>query len=244
MHENQVTELEEQVHILSAHCKDAAALLSEIDELKKAREELAGKLTDAEKEILELKEENVNYLEAIQNCVKECEQCVRELQEVREREASHQTLLSEIRVNFTALLQAYLTQSQYQHSLEQACRSLESLLRDIHTKLSPSDYPDLLQCLTNTLTLMNSFIQSLALVPSSDLDALFPASIMSDETDASNGEKEMLAEELRRVCCERVALERACLESSEGEGEGEKYGEPEEIHKEEYEVWVEGENDG
>ena len=233
MHENQVTELEEQVHILSAHCKDAAALLSEIDELKKAREELAGKLTDAEKEILELKEENVNYLEAIQNCVKECEQC-----------ASHQTLLSEIRVNFTALLQAYLTQSQYQHSLEQACRSLESLLRDIHTKLSPSDYPDLLQCLTNTLTLMNSFIQSLALVPSSDLDALFPASIMSDETDASNGEKEMLAEELRRVCCERVALERACLESSEGEGEGEKYGEPEEIHKEEYEVSVEGENDG
>ena len=53
-----------------------------------------------------MKEENVNYLEAIQNCVKECEQCVRELQEVREREASHQTLLSEIRVNFTALLQA------------------------------------------------------------------------------------------------------------------------------------------
>ena len=244
MHETQVAELEEQVHTLSAHCKDAAALLSEIDELKKAREELAGKLKDAEKEIVELKEENVNYLEAIQKCVKECEQCVRELQEVRERETSHQTLLSEIRVNFTALMQVYLTQSQYQHSLEQACRSLESLLKEVHTKLSPSDYPALSQSLTNTFTLMHSFIQSLAVIPSPELDTLLPTSIMSDETEASNGEKEMLAEELRRVCCERVALERACMESSEGEGEGEKCGEPEEIDKEEYEVCVEGENDG
>ena len=236
MHETQVTELEEQVRILSTQCKDAAALLSEIHELKQAQEELAGKCVDAEKEIAVLKGENEDYVEAIQSCVKECELCVRELQEVRERETNHQSLLSEIRVNLTVLLQAYVAQSQYQHSLEQACRSLESLLRDIHTKLSPADNPVLSQCLTNTLTLLRSFIQSLSIVPSPELDRLFPASLLSDETDAGNGEKEMLAEELRRVCCERVALERVCMESTEKEGEEENRIVGEEVSKDEYEV--------
>lgn len=236
MHESQVNELEEQVQTLSAHCKATAPLISEVEELKREREELAGKLNEAEKEIADLKEENVNYLEAIQDCVRECEQCVRELQEVRERETSHQTLLSEIRVNLITLIQAYLTQSQYQHSLEQACRVLEPLLKEIQSKLSSIHYPALSQYLNNTLVLMHSFIQSLSVTPSPELEALLPGSMMSEETDAINGEKEMLAEELRRVCCERVALERACIKGNEGTSEGEGEGVTEVVNKEEYEV--------
>ena len=46
----------------------------------------------------------------------------------------------------------------------------------------------------------------------------------------------MLAEELRRVCCERVALERACIKGNEGTSEGEGEGVTEVVNKEEYEV--------
>lgn len=78
-------------------------------------------------------------------------------------------------------------------------------------------------------------------MPSLDQE-LLPLPSTLDETDAINSEKEVLAEELRHACCERVALENSCARTSDDVSE-EELAVCAEGTKEDYEVVVESLNE-
>lgn len=94
-----------------------------------------------------------------------------------------------------------------------------------------------LRQLEGVLKQVEVYIRSATDMPSLDVE-LFPLPSTLDETDAINSEKEVLAEELRHACCERVALENACVRTSNDTSEGEELTVCTEGTKEDYEVTV------
>lgn len=97
-YESQITELEEGIHRLQTREKEMAATALEVITLRNEKEEMQRTMEEKNRELSKRSEECAAYKEAMKECIMRCEECARELQEARNQESNHQTLICELQV--------------------------------------------------------------------------------------------------------------------------------------------------